>query len=183
MNNWKEFFNKYLIQTGLYRIQESTRIGDTDMEIFSNKNASNETCIKTGYLQNGELILYEIIHPDTVGFNKYQEQEYFYRFDFTPGESYGPPGLEFNENNRKAIYDLLKNGLKGKEEQFYQEDKLIKSVVYQSYGEGESTEYGITIWFEKKSLTRRLMSMFAKSKPVLEKKIIDLKSIFQGIDI
>lgn len=183
MINWKEFFDKYLIQTGFYKIEESTRLGDTDMETYSNINQSNQTCIKTGYLQNGELIYCVITHPNTIGFNKYQEQEYFYRFDFTPGESYGSPGLEFNDINQQAIFDLLKNGLKGREEQYFRGDKLVKAVVYKSFGDDESSEFGTTIWFEKQGLIQKLKKYFSDQKIDLDKKVIMLETIFNGINI
>lgn len=183
MNNWKEFFAKYLIQSGFFIIDQSTREGDSDIEIFLSNDNLDKTSIKTGYLPDSELIFCEIINPDTLGFNKYQEQEYYYRFDFTPGESYGPPGLEFNEINRNALYDFLKNGLKGKEEQYYQGDRLIKSIIYQNYQEGESSDLGQTIWFEKGSLMKRLRRLFSNDKSDFDIKVIKLESIFKGLEI
>ena len=183
MTNWKDFFDKYLIQTGYYRIDKSEKSGDTIIDTFVSTNNNDKTYIKTGYLTGGELIYCEILNPDALGHNRYQKQEYFYRFDFTPGESYGPPGLEFNDTNIDAIKSLLKNGLIGKEIQYYSNEKLIKSVIYKKLNDKSDKDFGITIWFQKHTIFNKIKKTIFGQRINYTIREINLNKLFKGLII
>lgn len=183
MTNWKDFFEKYLILTGYYRLNKPKSTGETVIDTFVSTDENDNTFIRIGYLSYGELIFCDILNPDTFGYNKYQEQEYFYRFDFTPGESYGPPGLKYNETNADSIKSKLKNGLKGKEIQYYSNDKLIKSIIYKNFNDTTDENWGITIRFQKDTLFQRIRNMLFGHTTKYTIKEIDLNKIFKGLDI
>jgi len=183
MTDWKDFFDKYLIQTGYYRIDKSKNSGDTIIDTFVSTDNNDKTYIETGYLADGELIFCEILNPDTIGHNRYQRQEFFYRYDFTPGESYGPPGLDFNDTNIDAIKSLLKNGLIGKELQYYSNDSLIKSVIYKSISDNIDKDFGITIWFQKDTIIKRIKNILSGQRIDYKIKEIELNKIFKGLII
>jgi hypothetical protein len=64
------------------------------------------------------------------GYTRQQELEYLYRYSFYPSKFYGDPGLEFIETNIQAIDKQLREGLKGKEIQYYNNGQLIKSKLF-----------------------------------------------------
>ncbi|REA56722.1 hypothetical protein DSL64_26150 [Dyadobacter luteus] len=132
---------------------------------------------------DGTLIFWKFENPLTQGFNKQQELEYFYRYDFTPGESYGGAGLEFIEINLLAIDRQLSIGLRGKEIQYVKNGQLVKSEVYVQYGDCENG-YPNTIYFVKRRLWRRFYEIFfkARSEEGFVTREIDLSKIFAGLE-
>jgi len=175
--NWKSFFKDKLKESNLYCRIDHGKHGDTDIEEYISINQNEKTKIKIGYLGD-KLIWMHFENPKTIGFTKQQEIEYFYANDFTENESYGNPGLEFNEINKNAINNQLDNGLKGAEVQFYKNGKLFKSKIYID----EQDEYSTTINFEKKTFWENLKSLFKNSNnEIITEKRIELREIFGGI--
>jgi hypothetical protein len=86
--NWKDYFKKIFEETKKYdRIEEGLR-GQTIIEKYVLLDKSDKTEIKVDYLDE-TLIYWKFENPLTQGYSKQQEAEYFYRYDFTPGQSYG----------------------------------------------------------------------------------------------
>jgi hypothetical protein len=170
--NWKDIFQKKLEVSKFYLKTElkKRRYGG---ECFIPLNRNFNTKILIGYLYD-KLIYWKFENPFAVGFNKYQDQEYFYRNHFTPDKSYGNPGLEFNKYNIEQINSKLDNGLKGTEIQYFKNNILIKSklILY------ERLEYSTTINFEKKSFWQNL---FDNKDENLTEKRIELSEIFNGL--
>jgi len=178
--NWKEFFNIKFEESEKYLQAEQILKGDSLMEKYVPLNPNDKTEIKIGYLDN-KLIYWKFENPKTKGFNKQQEIEYFYRYDFTEGKSYGNPGLEFIKNNINVIEKQLDEGLRGKEIQYFKNGKHFKSEVC-SYSYDNIETYPNTIYFKKRSFWRKLLGLFFKNKKENFEKIeIDLKEIFSGI--
>ena len=178
--NWKEFFNIKFGESEKYSQSEEILHGDLLVVKYVPINIKDKTEIKIGYLDD-KLIYWKIENPKTRGFNKQQEIEYFYRYDFTEGKSYGDPGLEFIENNIVAIEKQFNDGLRGKEIQYFKNGEHIKSEVF-SYYYGNLEAYPNTIYFQNRSFWRKLLDLFTKNETkdfeILE---IDLKEIFSGI--
>jgi hypothetical protein len=178
--NWQDYFKKIFAESLKYdRFEE--RINDqTELENYIPKDNNNKTKIRIGYLYE-TLIYWKFENPIAIGYNKQQEIEYFYQYDFTPNKSYGNPGLEFNEMNLSVIDKQLKTGLNGKEIQFYKKNKLVKSQIYVDYN-GEKSNYPNTIYFEKRSFFEKIIQLFVGDKDEkLTTKEINLREIFNGI--
>jgi hypothetical protein len=178
--NWKDYFRKAFEVSQKYERTEVGIQGNTFYENYIPKDKNNQTIIRIGYLDE-TLILWKFENPKTIGYSKKQDIEYFYRFDFTPGKSYGGPGLEFIAINLVEINKQLKNGISGKEVQYFKNKKLIKAKIYIDF-EGKETKYPNTIYFEKRSFIEKLMLLFTKeNNSELTTKEINLLDIFNGI--
>lgn len=176
-NDWKDFINSTLSESKQFEKKSSEIFGDTYIEKFYlNKNPQTE--IKIGYLNENRLIYFAIFNPTVPGYNKYSENEYFYRYDFDEKESYGNPGLGFTEINRNGILSMLKRGLNGKEVQFLRNNKIIKSQVYLS--ESQPNFY-FTYYFTKRNLIKRLFGKSIDRQKDIKKVEISLNEIFGGI--
>ena len=115
--NWISFFKNKLENSNLYFRKELERKGDTIFDIYIPKNSNDKTEITIGIIDD-KLLTLRFENPRTIGFTRQQEIEYFYANDFIENESYGNPGLEFNDNNKKVINNQLDYGLKGAEIQY-----------------------------------------------------------------
>ena len=182
MKDWRTYFKTRLTEKGQFIFDNESRHGETDILIFKNSNTDNLTTIQIGILDNGDLITFEIHNPLTPGFSEQQRREYFYRYSFHPTESYGGPGLEFIQLNIDHFDKLLKEGLKGKEIQYFKGGQLIKSEVFQLYAENGDNNFGTIIQFEKKGLWNKMTDKFkTKNELYDDQKEIELKEIFHGI--
>ncbi|WP_396159325.1 hypothetical protein [Flavobacterium sp.] len=147
-NIWKDFINTVLLESKQFEKISSETVGETYIEKFRlNKNPQTEIII--GYISKNLLIYFNISNPTVPGYNKYCENEFFYKYDFDDKESYGNPGLDFTEINKNGILSILKNGLKGKEIQFLKNNKVLKSEVYLSENE---PNFHYSFYFKKRSL-------------------------------
>ena len=178
--NWPDYFEKVFAQSQKYD-RFSERINDqAEFEIYIPKDINNKTKIRIGYLYE-TLIYWRFENPIAIGYNRQQEIEHFYQYDFTPNQSYGNPGLEFNEINLKVIDRQIKFGLRGKEVQYFKKGKLIKSKIYIDY-EGKETKYPNIVFFEKRNFIEKLIQLFKnENKSDLTTKEINLSEIFSGI--
>ncbi|HYG01810.1 MAG TPA: hypothetical protein VD927_05150 [Chryseosolibacter sp.] len=182
MEDWKTYFKTRLTNTGQFILDNESRHGETDILIFKYSNADNLTTIQIGILDNGDLITFEIHNPMTPGLSEQQRREYFYKYSFHQTESYGGPGLEFIQVNIDHFDKLLKEGLRGKEIQYFKGGQLIKSEVFQFYAENGENDFGTTIQFEKKGLWDRLRDLFkAKEDLYDDRREIELKDVFHGM--
>ena len=176
-NNWKDFINSVLLESKQFEKISSETIGETYIENFRfNKNQQTE--IKVGYIAENLLIYFTIFNPTVPGYNKYCENEYFYKYDFDEKESYGNPGLDFTEINRNGILSMLKNGLKGKEIQFLKDNKVLKSEVYLSESQ---PNFHYSYYFSKRTLNERLFGKSIEKQNRTEKVEVGLSEIFAGI--
>ena len=182
MKDWRTYFKSRLTDNGQFIFENESHRGETDTLIFKSTDTDSLTTIRVGILDNGDLITFEIHNPRTPGFNEQQKREYFYKYDFHPNESYGDPGLEFIQMNIDHFDKLLKEGLKGKEIQYFKDGQLVKSEVFQFYADNGDNDFGTTIKFEKKGIWRSLLDKF-KSKDELYdyQKEIQLREIFHGL--
>ncbi|NRS90927.1 hypothetical protein HNQ02_003882 [Flavobacterium sp. 7E] len=178
--NWQDYFKKVFAQSLKYD-RFSEKINDqAELEKYTPKDANNKTEIRIAYLDE-TLIYWRFENPNTAGYNRQQEIEHFYQYDFTPNQSYGNPGLEFNKTNLKVIDKQLKFGIRGKEVQYFKNEKLLKSKIYINY-EGKETKYPNIIFFEKRNFIEKLIQLFRKeNNSELTKKEINLLDIFSGI--
>lgn len=178
--NWQDYFKKVFSKSLKYDRFEERINEQAEFEKYTPKDINNKTEIRIGYLSE-TLIYWRFENPIAIGYNKQQEIEHFYQYDFTPNESYGNPGLEFNETNLKVIDKQLKFGISGKEIQYFKNGKLVKSKIYIDY-EGKETKYPNTIYFERRSFIEKLIQLFRKeNNSELITKEINLLDIFSGI--
>ena len=179
--SWSDYFHSVFSKSGKYNLVDKGIMGDTNMENYIPLDSTNKTIIEVGYLHGDKLIYLNYFNQLTPGFTQMKKREYFYRFDFTPGKSYGNPGLEFIEINLQAIHKELMNGLKGKELQYFQNMKLIKSEIFLYY-DGANTSYPLTIDFDGKTGWQKLFDLFFKAKTNWSQvKEVDLKTVFSGL--
>jgi hypothetical protein len=178
--NWQDYFKTIFKTTKKYERIEEGIMGQTIIEKYVPFDKNDKTEIKVGYLDE-TLLYWKFENPLTKGYNKQQEIEYFYRYDFTPGQSYGEPGIEFIDINIQAIDKQLREGLKGKEVQYFKDGQLIKSKIFIYYN-GNQQKYPNTIYFAKTSAWQKLLDIFFKPKEVeIQTKEIDLSAIFGGL--
>ena len=176
-NDWKDFIDSVLLESKQFEKISSETVGETYIEKFRlNKNSQTE--IKVGYLEENLLIYFTIFNPTVPGYNKYCENEFFYKFDFEENGGYGSPGLDFTEINKNGILSILENGLKGKEIQFLKNGKIIKSQLYLSESK---PSFHYTYNFLKRSLFERLFGKNVEKQNDVEKVEISLSEIFGGI--
>jgi hypothetical protein len=181
--SWQDYFKSIFAMTEEYeRIEEGIR-GQTIIEKYVPLDKNNKTEIRVGYLDE-TLIYWKFQNPLAEGFNGPQELEYFYRYDFTPNQSYGDPGLEFIDINLRAIDKQLRHGLRGKEIQYYKDGKLIRSKILIEYNNNQEP-YPLIIHFEKRDIWKKVVDLFAwneKDQSFVIKEI-DLKDIFGGLQL
>ena len=182
--DWQDLFKTCFARTNKYERIDIGEKGDTVGEQYVPLDKSNRTIITVRYFRlSGHLIELLFDSPLTPGYSKMQARAYFYKYDFTPGESYGPPGLEFIDLNAKVIYKQLSHGLKGREEQYYKNGKLIKSKIFFDYNDEPEHPFPWTEDFEKKGFWSSIKDIFSKEvtnhKTTI--KTVDLKTIFGGL--
>ncbi len=178
--NWKEFFSDKFEESGKYSLVQKDLNGYGLMEKYVSVDVNHKTEIKIGYLYD-ELLYLKFENPLTKGFNKQQEIEYFYRYDFTEGKSYGNPGLEFIDNNINVIEKQLSEGLRGKEIQYMNNGEHVKSEIIIFYND-QKEAYPNTIHFVKRGFWWKILDLFSKDKiDELELKEINLNEIFKGL--
>lgn len=183
MTDWKNYFKTRLTDKGQFILEKENRHGDVDLLIFKSADNRTPTIIEVGILTNGYLITTEFVNPRTPGFTKQQRLEFFYRYSFHPTDTYGDPGLEFVDYNINHFDKLLKEGLKGKEVQYFKRGQLIKSEIFQFYADNGNDNYGTTIKFQEKGLIKRILDLFKTDKDLYDdKKEIELKEIFNGVE-
>ncbi len=176
--HWKEFINRVLIDSGKFENPITEFKGDAEIETFKSNEENSLTEIRVGYLKDNLLIYLHIFNPTVPGYNKYVFGEYFYKYHFSEPPSYGEPALEFNERNRKGVLSILKNGLKGKEVQFLKNNKILKSKLYVSES---NPNFGYSYYFTKRSFWNKIFGQKIEKMEGIEKKEIELNTIFNGI--
>jgi hypothetical protein len=179
--NWRDYFKTKFDRTKKYiRIEEGLK-GQTIIEKYVPLDESDKTEIQIGYLDD-KLIYWKFENPLTKGYSRQQDLEYFYRHDFTPGQSYGGPGLEFIEFNLEAIDKQLREGLKGKEIQYFKDGQLIKSKIF-IYNDDEREYYPNTIYFTQTNAWQKFLNIFLKKTDdaYIQTKEIELSYIFGGL--
>jgi len=178
LNTWKEYINRILIDSGEFKIPITKFKGEAEIEIFKSTSKNSLTEIRVEYLENNLLIALQIFNPTVPGYNKYVEGEYFYKLQFNEPPDYGGIALEFNERNMNGIYSILKNGLKGKEVQLFKNGKIIKSKLYISE---YNTNFNYSYDFIKRGFWEKIFGEKIENMKDIEKKEIDLNTIFNGI--
>lgn len=179
--DWQDYFQKTFENSGRFDRKEIGIKRITYEEEYIPKDRTDLTRIKVGYfIKEGDLINLDFINPLTPGYNKLLENEYFYKYDFTPDKSYGGPGLEFNQMNLDAINKEVTEGLSGKEIKYFQRGKHVKSEIY-LYPDKQNIPF--TVYFDGSSLWSRIFGkMFKRTKEIdFEKEVIELKKIFRGL--
>lgn len=171
--DWKDFFGKRLTGNNDFKLAKSTP-SDRDVEIYISLKYNLDTYIEIEYFSPVTLFSVKILNPATPGKNKEQDNEYFYRYSFTPGKDYGGVGLDFNEMNIEGIDGLLSEGFSGQETVYYTNGKPIKSVL--------QTDINYTYRFDNNSFWGRLLKKWVGGEEKYDEvRTINLNEIFKGI--
>ena len=179
MSNWISYFKEKLSHTNHYYLENETSDGDIDFLIFKSKERANQTSIEIGILKNGDLIALEFINPNTPGFTKQQQEEFFYKCSY---KTYGVAGVEFNQTNVSHFERLLKTGLRGKEVQYIRNGRIIQSDIFQYYGFNDSDPFGISVTLSRLSFFEKLKNLFMKREKFYDStREIELSQVFSGI--
>ncbi|WAC02145.1 hypothetical protein N7U66_20610 [Lacinutrix neustonica] len=177
--DWKGFINQILVDSGQFKNPVAEFKGEAEIETYKTTDKKSLTEIKVGYLKDNLLIYLQIFNPTVPGYNKYVEGEYFYQHDFSgDGKTYGNPALEFNERNRNGVLSILKNGLKGKEVQFLKNGKVLKSKLYILESD---LNFNYSYDFSTRDFWKKIFGQKIDKMDGIEKREIELKSIFSGI--
>ena len=176
--HWKEFINRVLIDSGKFENPKTEFKGDAEIETFKSTEKNSLTEIRVGYLKENLLIYLQIFNPNIPGYNKFVEGDYFHQHDFSEdGKSYGSPALEFNESNKRGVFEILEQGLTGTETQFILNVKILKSIV-DTYDE---PQYISRYDFTNRGFFEKLFSKKIEKIDGIIKKEIELNKIFNGI--
>lgn len=180
-NNWQEYLNHLLTQSGQFKLNETTQKNQTTLEFYKQQFGDKETQIKVGYLNDGRLITLDITNPKTPGHNA-EQVEYFYDADFDQRKKFGisKVGLPFNEVNISAIERILKSGLRGTESKYFLNDKLQFSTVSKPIGENQELFTWIH-YFSEKNFWIRLFKKIVRPNAEYVVEHIDLGRIFGGV--
>lgn len=180
--DWRDFFTKKLLDTGLFSLTQTFSKGNTNVEIYSTLKGNPNTTIQVGYFSAMTLIYINIFNPETPGKNRQQEIEHLYKYEFDSEKQYGPPGLDFNEINIKGISNYLDQGFNGNEAVYYKKGKPIKSRLTTSYYP-DSPPSTITYYFNASPIYKRLLTkILGRGDQYDEIKHIDLRNIFSGLN-
>lgn len=180
--DWKDFFTKKLVNTGLFILSSSSSKGDTDIEIYSALKDDLNTIIKVGYFSPMTLIYMHFLNPETPGKNRQQEIEHLYKYEFDEEKQYGQPGLDFNEMNIQGISNYLEQGFNGSEIVYYKKGKPVKSRLTTSYYP-DSPKNTITYHFAEEPIYKRLHKKIIGIKDQYDQvKVIDLNKVFKGFN-
>jgi hypothetical protein len=172
--DWKDFFRKRLTVNNDFALARAVTEIDRDVEIYSSLKHNIDTYIEVSYFSLMTLFSVKVLNPATPGKNKEQDNEYFYRYDFTPGKEYGGVGLDFNEMNVEGIEGLLSEGLSGEERVYYKNGKPLKSVLI--------TDITYSYYFDNSGFWERLLRKWAGGKEKYDEvKTIKLEDIFKGL--
>jgi hypothetical protein len=176
--DWKEFIKRILINSGQFENSTTEFKGEAEIETYKSNEKNSLTEIRVGYLKENLLIYLQVFNPTIPGYNKFVEGDYFHQHDFSKdGKSYGNPALEFNESNRKGIFEMLERGLTGTETQFILNGKILKSIV-DTYDE---PQYISRYDFTNRGFFKKLSSKRIEKMEGIEKQEIQLNEIFGGI--
>lgn len=180
--DWKDFFTKRLVDTGAFRLSKAFSKGDTDIEIYTALTGNPDTEIQVGYFSPMTIIYVYIFNPLTPGKNRQQEIEHFYKYEFEKEKQYGPPGLDFNEENVQGISNYLDQGFNGNETVHYRNGRPVKSRLTTSYYPDSPTST-ITYSFHEEPFFKRVLNkLLGRQSRYEETKTIDLKDIFGGLN-
>lgn len=172
-DDWKDFFAKRLTGNNDFKLTNSTP-GGRDVEIYSSLKHNPDTYIEIEYFSPVTLFSLKILNPATPGKNKEQDNEYFYRYQFTPGKQYGGVGLDFDEMNVEGIDGLLSEGFSGQETVYYKNGKPVKSVL--------TSGISYTYHFDNSGFWGRLRQRWAGGREEYDEvRIIKLEDIFKGL--
>lgn len=179
--DWQDYFSKTFEKSSKFDRREIGKKNAVYEEEYVPKDKNDKTKIKISYfITDGTLVTCDFINPQTPGYNKLVENEFFYQYDFTPDKSYGAPGLEFIQINLDAIHRQMTEGLKGKEIKYFSGKKHMKSDVFL---DSDKQEIPFTVYFDGSSFWSRLFSkIFGRQKDNnFDKQVIELKTIFGGL--
>lgn len=178
-DNWKALFSAKLVDSGRFEKLRGHGEEETEVEVFRLKDNTGEapTMIEAGYIGDRLFYLY-ISNPNIPGYMRFQEGEYFHRFDFTEGKSKGGPGLEFDEVNVRGILSEFRKGLQGRELHYLRNGKIVKIELY-PFPEMPDMKY--TYDMKKAGPFEKFNMFFNKSGSLMETREISLNDIFSGI--
>lgn len=180
--NWRDFFSKRLVDSGAFSLTDTYSRDDTEIEIYSALKGDPETTIKVGYFSAITLIYIHIINSRTPGNNRRQEIEHLYKYEFDEVKHYGPPGLDFEENNIQGISNILDEGFNGEEIVYYRNGSPVKSQLTTSYYP-DSPKSTITYYFNSEFFLKRLLKrILAQKDTYYSVKKINLRDVFGGLN-
>lgn len=174
--DWKDFINRILIDSGQFEKPTYELKNETEIETFKSSNKNSLTEIRVGYLKKNLLIYLQIFNPTVPGYNKYVKGEYFYNNDFDEKKKPTEIGLEFDNLNRNGLLEILTDGLIGKEIQYFENKKVLKSVL-DIYPEHFLMNYDFT----GRNFFEKLFSGKIEKRSGIKSRVIELNTIFEGI--
>jgi len=177
--NWKSFIEEILISKNNYKVVANEVKREIQEITYQSSDKEPKTSLIVSYFyRTGSLIAFRFYNPSVRGYNEFSKNAYFYSLQFTKPTSYGSPGLDFTEPNKKGLLSVFKKGVTGKEIQYMKDSIIIKSKV--SVLDGRDT-HTYKYRFTKSPVIDILLNKNTNNDDHLEEKTIDLKTIFSGL--
>lgn len=170
--NWKEYIAELLTQDGAFRLVNTEKINQTDIEIY--ECTKNKSIFKVGYLDD-KLMYLNLSNEDVPGYTEHNRDEYFFDSDFDHNRQ-SKTGLTFDEVNRQGIKEELEEGLVGIEEQYLLDNKVIYSKLYLT-----DEHFVVNVDLSGRTFWQKLFGPKILNIEGVTIKKIDLKEIFSGI--
>lgn len=161
--------NNYVRTSDAISLTNDSAILTFERDSFKFKNK-----IEVTILDSGELIALRFSSPMTLGYNEFSFGEYFYSLQFQTPSSYGKPGLEYNEVNIEGVKSILKQGVKGKEVQYFKEGKMLKSEVH---FEGR-VSFPYKYDFSERTFWQKVLGKKVVDFENIQSRIIELNEVF-----
>lgn len=178
-NNWRTFIEEILIAKNDYKIVSNEVKGEIQEVTYQSSNEKSKTSMIVSYFyRTGSLIAFRFYNPSVRGYNEFSKNAYFYSLQFTKPTSYGSPGLDYTEPNKKGLLSVFKKGVTGKETQYIKDNIIVKSEV--SVLDGIDT-HTYKYRFTKSPVIDILLNKNTNNDDHLVEKTIDLKTIFSGL--
>ncbi len=174
-NKWKDYLRTILEEGGFVHATTVLK-NETETETYIFKDKKLETSLKIGYLEDDLLIYLECKNPKFPGYTQYKTQDYFERYHFHSTETYGGPGLQFNEENRKGILEFLNSGIEGHEIQWFRGEEILKSTIWLN-----DIEFQESYDYTGRGFIKRLIGKKVEDWDGVEKRTLDLKELFGGL--
>ncbi|MFY0629435.1 MAG: hypothetical protein JXR05_03580 [Flavobacteriaceae bacterium] len=180
--NWRALIIFLLEDKNNYvRTSDVTSLSDNAASLIFEKDAvESKNKIEVTILESGALVALRLSNPLVPGYNEFSFGEYFYSLQFSTPPDYGAPGLDYNQKNIEGVKSILREGIKGKEVQYYREDVVLKSEVHFTYS-GQVFKYKYN--FTERSLWRRIFGKKVSNFNNIGRREIDLNKIFPPLFI
>ena len=177
-SNWKTFIEEIMVSKNGYKIVSNEVKGEIQEVTYRSSDDVPTSLTVSYFFRTSDLIAYRFSHPQMRGFNEFSKNAYFYSLQFTKPTTYGSPGIDYTDTNKKGLLSVFNKGFKGEEIQFLKDQIIVKSKL--SVLEGRDT-HTYQYRFTKSPMIDILINKNTNNDVGLKEEVIDLNTIFPGL--